>query len=65
MAKPSLSQMSGHVLGVTESPNHWWAISCASVSASGAPSNTGLVCVSSAYPAPALWSTIAPAFSNG
>jgi hypothetical protein len=30
-AKPSLSQMFGHVAGETLSPNHWWASSCAIV----------------------------------
>src|SRR5208337_3056367 len=33
VAKPSLSQMSSHHFMVTRSPNHWWATSCAMVSA--------------------------------
>ena len=47
VAKPSWSQMSGHVVRVTESPNHMCESSCTSVASSGIRSNTGLVCVSS------------------
>jgi hypothetical protein len=39
--------MSGHSVSVTESPNHMWESSCATVASSGIPSYTGFVCVSS------------------
>jgi len=38
VAKPSLSQIWRQRFSETESPNHWWAISCATVSALGAVS---------------------------
>ena len=47
-AKPSLIQMSCHRARVTSSPTHWWASSWASVSSSGALSNSGRVVVSRA-----------------
>ncbi len=50
---------------VTSSPNHWCASSCASVSSSGALSNTGFVTVSSAYPTRGALSMIAPADPHG
>ena len=48
VAKPSLSQMSCHLVSETESPYHWWASSWASVAMSGAESKLGLVWLSSA-----------------
>ena len=52
MAKPSLSQMSCQVAGLTASPNHWWASSWAttvSLVAASVP-KIDSVWVSSAYP---------------
>ena len=56
MANASLSQMSDHRTMPTESPNHWWASSWATVSCASrsVPSmsrpNTDIVWFSSAYP---------------
>ena len=47
VAKPSCSQMSGHMRSVTASPYHMCESSWSSVSSSGEVSNTGLVWVSS------------------
>ena len=47
VAKPSCSQMSGHVVSVTESPYHMCASSWATVASFGMRSKTGFVCVSS------------------
>src|SRR2546426_284762 len=59
-AKDSLSQMSSHQTGVTRSPNHWCAISCATIPPK-------MLCCSGEGRAPiSRWrssKTIAPAFS--
>ncbi len=66
VARPSFSHMSRQLSGVTESPNHWCAISWTSVPMSGGPGGkTGRFCVSSAYPASSSRSTIAPVAENG
>jgi hypothetical protein len=39
--------MSGHVVSVTESPNHMCESSCTSVASSGTYGKFGFVCVSS------------------
>ena len=41
VAKPSFSQMLFHHFIVTMSPNHWWAISCATTDATSAFALTG------------------------
>lgn len=50
---------------MTESPNHWWAISWTSSPASGGPAKTGRFWVSRAYPASPWRSTIAPVAEKG
>ena len=59
-AKDSLSQISSHQTGVTKSPNHWCAISCATI-----PPKT-LCCAGEGRAPISRWrssKTIAPAFS--
>ena len=50
VAKPSLSQMFGHVCTETLSPNHWWASSWAIVEVLRTLEYSGRVCVSSEKP---------------